>query len=480
MAVVLVLSLGAGAQVGPAVARDDCVDIQAEVNDVTGKKIVLVTHGWRGEELSGTRQMLDDKLDDTWVVRAFNYPSRNLDWPGGSGVDKCLRDHIKALRAASGMTVANIYLVGHSMGGILARFALDPARDSTIRTAVAGVVTLDTPHQGSPLGGSLAAAAMVEFTGDGWDCLSLHHPGVLPPHCEHPPLIPSEIPVSQIGGNVTLTRAFFHFFTDRIETNGDGIVWIPSQTGYVSSADQAPTDQTITSQRVNCEHPVGALAYAGLPMITWGYAFRISEILQTGDAELASHPHLLAVSADIAHDKWGAECGHSKVVTHAPAIDAIAEALKKMPLREPRWTIDPDGVGPLKFDQTISSLPDAVRQGFAREYPCPPNYTSPDGWRVSVVPTEFDGEVMASFVVWWSGAEPGRRAPVTDSGITLGSSESEVLAAFPDAIETQSPYLERTDYVADYHGTSLAIGTSQGRVDVLALNFESVPPELCG
>lgn len=218
------------------------------------EKVALVLHGWNGHALVDTRNLLDDRLDDSWAVVAYDYHSLNAYWPDKSGADLCLRDHIVGLHDATGKDSANIFLVGHSMGGILSRFTL--ARYPELADLVGGVVTLDTPHLGSPFGSSLLSQ-LFGNGGDGGKCLALHHPGDLPAGCELAPYIPQQVPVAQIAGAVTLTRTFLLFGSHKLATDGDGTVWNRSQTGYVLSGNELPVGQTVTAQRVSCDFPMG-------------------------------------------------------------------------------------------------------------------------------------------------------------------------------------------------------------------------------
>lgn len=173
--------------------------------DLNDKRVVLVAHGWIGSELGDTRKTLDDQLDDSWAVGTFSYPESNALWPAKSGAADCLRQAINGAHTKTGSDDANVYLVTHSLGGILARFAINLLADPDVADSVAGLVTLDTPHKGSPLGATMASRFLQGKEGDGSRCLALHHPGSLPTGCDYPPYLPPEIPVTQVVGNATIT-----------------------------------------------------------------------------------------------------------------------------------------------------------------------------------------------------------------------------------------------------------------------------------
>lgn len=445
------------------------------------EKVAVLIHGWAGEAFTTTQEKLDPLLDDEeWAITTFSYPETNTQWPDKTTAAECLRTYLKEIDAASGRGEATIYLVAHSMGGILARFALDPEKDPTIRTIVAGVVTLDTPHLGSPFGGTnLAKWIQTRQTGDGegdaWRCLARHHPGTLPGGCGYAPYVPNEIPVSQIGGNVTLRRSFYGWGERTWDLNSDGIVWSASQIGYVASNDVPATDQQVTSQRVNCVmDSYGWIDAVGAAKGPLGFEAAILAMM----AGATEPSQSLAGALDLAFFAKDAACGHVGIPTSDIGVAAIADALGQIPTRLPRWTIDSTGVGPLKLGGTVPA------EGISREYPCPPNYTSPDGWNMVIATTEWDGDVMSAFLVSYGSYEiEGSRHPLTEAGISIGSTEDEVLAAYPDAqlsVGTLREYHGARDYLVYLDDVPLTIGTLGGVVDILALGFTVIPPEMCG
>lgn len=120
-------------------------------------EVVLLLHGFlRGP---GSMQRLHRYLEDAgFIVEDWSYPSSH------AGVE----DHARKLRAtlhevASDPAVRRIHIVGHSLGGLVARAALadrrfdgDPA-SAEIANKVGRLVTLATPHRGSPRASAVAA-----------------------------------------------------------------------------------------------------------------------------------------------------------------------------------------------------------------------------------------------------------------------------------------------------------------------------------
>jgi triacylglycerol lipase len=69
-----------------------------------------------------------------------------------------LADEIRAA-LGDGRLAANdkVHIVGHSMGGLDARFAVSPANDENVADRVASVTTIGTPHRGSQVADVLTA-----------------------------------------------------------------------------------------------------------------------------------------------------------------------------------------------------------------------------------------------------------------------------------------------------------------------------------
>lgn len=292
-----------------------------------GKSVALVAHGWRGTSLGETARLLSRALDDDWYVVPFAY-AQNLDWPDASGVTECFQEHVRLIAGATERTVPSVYVVGHSMGGILARFAFAESSDFPWDALVGGVVTLDTPHRGSPWGDSKLAEWLSwwdskEHGDTAANCLALHHPGSLPRGCGYPPAIASEIPVYQVAGVVTLTQDFFMIGRRTLDTDSDGIVWLDSQAGYRMSTDapQPPRTQA-SSYVVRCEFPRGYARTFGADRITMDG--ETSRRISGGTTAFRSDPFAVAALTQIS---IAASCGHSLITTNPEAISVIATQL---------------------------------------------------------------------------------------------------------------------------------------------------------
>ena len=129
-------------------------DLGAAFPDATGHLVVLV-HGlvetercWRGsEEGPGLVEALEAHPLLTPVAIRYNSGLRVSD-NGGR-----LADMLAEIRAAWPVPVESVSLVGHSMGGLVIRSACGIAEEAGQRWVcdVGDVVTLGTPHRGSPL-----------------------------------------------------------------------------------------------------------------------------------------------------------------------------------------------------------------------------------------------------------------------------------------------------------------------------------------
>lgn len=85
-------------------------------------------------------------------TRAFGYSSFG---PSFSDIAGALAEDIRAMAAQS--PTGRIFLVGHSLGGLLIRAA---CAEASVCACVAGMVTLGAPHRGSTLAGSIAVGRL--------------------------------------------------------------------------------------------------------------------------------------------------------------------------------------------------------------------------------------------------------------------------------------------------------------------------------
>lgn len=371
-AVGLVAGLAAGAltvpgTVPPARAAASCTAPGPETSPVTAvgpDHPVVLVHGWGGYPMTRAARLLRQQLGDGWTPLVFDYRALNRQWPAASGAAACLADTIarysEANRAHGGD--GRVYLVGHSMGGVLIRFALSSGyagRDVT--PMVGGVVTLDTPHRGSPwadlafsqlMRGSTAKMAPGAMTGNAARCLAPHGPGLprLPRPCALPPYLPGQVPLAQISGDVTVRRDLFGAAVASVPLGSDGVVPTSSQDGYLGSgAGVRPLlgSGRVTSLRLDCTVSFADLDRAARAMknVEWDGAdaapvFAVLRENGDGDAfddlgrlELRSLPDVVRFFQMLAVTSRAAPCGHTNIPTWGLAQSAIATQLRIMAAR---------------------------------------------------------------------------------------------------------------------------------------------------
>ncbi|MGI0522151.1 hypothetical protein ABY45_16390 [Microbacterium maritypicum] len=483
--------LAAPAQAAP----DDCaasnLSVDKDWSAYEGKNVALVIHGWRGTPMVEAADMLGGQLPASeWAVGTFSYENSNGDWPDAdSDVVECLRATILQYAGATGRTGPSIYLVTHSMGGIVARVALNLASDRQFDDIVGGLVTIDTPHRGSPWGNTWAAKALPQTkttagSMPAHQCLALHHPGALPAGCELPPAISPGIPILQIAGDVTLTRTYFMIGRSEVDTLSDGIVWMESQAGYRNSVDEPlPVTGQATSSVVRCEYGWGAALAAapnlirGDPSLWWDGT--IATAMQSGTAEATKYDAAVAVlgGASIA-----APCGHGPMAKNPDAITRAASQLSEWArANADGWEITADGIGPLRVGETTwdeaSALPGF--EGHARDWA--ERSCVAGGWfgsgsahdGLSLLAAGPEGSPGAIDVVSLSSyfRSSSSEPAATAGGIGLGSPESDIVRLYPSAPTVPNMLAPAiVDYrIENGSGRAMVFGVEAGVVTYIAV-----------
>lgn len=120
------------------------------VNDATQRTPVILIHGVWSD--SSSMLVLNKSLEagNSLVVDAFDYRDSNAVWVTGGGTDHRLAKTIVCYSKL--YDNKKVVIVAHSMGGLLARAALDWAAYGTFARDVVGfVITIGTPHEGANL-----------------------------------------------------------------------------------------------------------------------------------------------------------------------------------------------------------------------------------------------------------------------------------------------------------------------------------------
>ncbi|WP_454129199.1 alpha/beta fold hydrolase [Microbacterium aurum] len=307
-----------------------------------GRTPVVVVHGWNGTALVDLADGLQSELGSEWATFAFDYRQANDRWPSDSGAADCLREYVLDLNAATGKPV---YIVGHSMGGILARFAFGNGTSGAhLSDVVGGVVTVDTPHMGSMWGNSTLArilqegwSTLVPFrsVGNAYQCLADRtRSGQLPPSCAEPPYVALSVPVTAVTGQVTVDRKLFGVTTHSVNMNGDGTVGTTSQGGYLNSAPQDETGtrgQRVRVRNVTCTTSVDALL-KNVRGASHAASLKLFLALVTG-SEGASIERVgneetdLRVAEMFAAASVAADCGHVATTRYETTWKEVASAL---------------------------------------------------------------------------------------------------------------------------------------------------------
>src|SRR5262249_29855034 len=153
-------------------------------------------------------------------------------WAAIPAIASCLAAYVNAVSAAykSAGGDGKVLAMGHSMGGLAIRFSASGQYAAQPDGAsLGGVVTLDTPHLGSPwgdtpqaqlgqdavqlkLGNWFEGMFPVPAGGDGQVCLATHSGSAgMPPGCATPAWLPASVPVAEIAGDITVQRDVLGF-----------------------------------------------------------------------------------------------------------------------------------------------------------------------------------------------------------------------------------------------------------------------------
>lgn len=254
----------AGAAAGPACP----VPSRAQPDPIpAGTLPVVLVHGWTGtaHQMNPIGEAISARFGDEVAVRYFDYHADSVRWAAEPHIASCLADYLHAASDQSGVPAV---VVAHSMGGLAVRFASGAEFASSPITTdqVTEVVTIATPHVGSPWGGTIPAEAVQTFqiirsrgampaSGSAATCLAVHQGGRnLTRGCAAPPYLPPGVNVLQIEGKNTVHRDLFGHVLYSIDQRGDGIVLTDSATGYPgSAAPPLPTGYRLGYESVACD-----------------------------------------------------------------------------------------------------------------------------------------------------------------------------------------------------------------------------------
>lgn len=346
----------------PSVCPTQPISITSKLTE----RPVIYVHGWLGKAdkasaaaADGPVQLLQKRLGAGYRVLAFDYSWANQEWGATKKTRECLTSYMReaslAFQASGGD--GRILAVGHSMGGIAIRAA------STLLEGVAGgnnmlagVVTLSTPHQGSPWGGTIYADLYQGYKGYTGESTPLPASGTSAAlclawprdrSCDSVPYLPVGTKVATIGTQIMMTRKLFDIPyvegpTAEFPLFGDAIVPTISSNGYVPSAAPAPypKGEFLGEQRPVCSESAGYLsqqlvkgkAKIGLvPTVIATLAgtiveefidMRALDTMMQGKADISQLSFVVLAQAS--------ECFHTNMPSSSRVDDAAVAYLKKM------------------------------------------------------------------------------------------------------------------------------------------------------
>ena len=321
---------------------------------ISGTPVVFV-HGWRSsaENSEPAANKLSSQLGAGFTVLRFDYGTQDSDWPSGATAD-CLASYLVRVWQAAGRS-RKVAVVAHSMGGIATRFAAAESADGqSVSQVLAGLVTLSTPHQGSPWGDTSLATA-----------IQVYAPGAVPvaqtsaaicladlarrknPPCATPPYLPAGVGIDQIGTQIIVKRTLFDIGFLKKEADiylyGDGIVPQASAEGYPTSVPHTRTPRAhVSSKTFTCEYstdyllatrlgaklgsgggPAGTIIGGELGLLT------STSLDNAALDELLSGKASLKL-AELTGYAALTPCFHTNMTTYDPVVEAAAAAVRKM------------------------------------------------------------------------------------------------------------------------------------------------------
>ena len=484
----------------PAQSRyNSYLDVSADLRPV------VMVHGWNSSSSAMTE--VERALTTPGAATArrvkplyFDYRGSTTHWAAIPQIAACLAAFVHSVSGkyedAGGD--GRVVVVAHSMGGLAVRFASSSTytTDPITPAELLGVVTLGTPNLGSPFGGLSPwskVSQLIEALNkqdrlgvfesrdqgtDGGTCLAAH---VRPDHhlpagCAMPPYLASPFRMSQIAGSVTIDRSLFGVHLYDIPLGSDGVVPVPSASGYVTSAPGDPPFGGVTdSTQINCRtgfDGVFSAMIAGI-VTAGGLSTKSPELAALATRSAVSLVNDFETFSDLQNDDLGlglaaflgystlrAPCGHVNLTRDPASLDAVVQkvAAHLDAAGPPPGAVTLGLGGALDdlgifapADQVMAHLtkalgkPDQVQEGSMCEA------GGPAGRRVTwqdltvlfvadgaayLAGSEPDpgagGPIAVGWEYWLNKTGTDRLKLLTEEGVGLGSSADDVRAAFPD------------------------------------------------
>lgn len=335
---------------GPRAGADEDATCSGENTGVGGvegdRRTVVAVHGWTGKPLTETSELLEVELGSSWQFLNFDYKNSSNQWASEPAVAGCLVTYLNEVSqahvGAGGDGV--IYLVTHSMGGLAARFAIE---DPDLEPRIGGLVTIATPHKGTAWAGENdgygkfkeaitgGLKGLPDSSSAASRCLGKHSGDQIIEGCDMPPFIDTTIPITTIGGALTITRTFFGVEAYPIIFAGDTIVSSDSATGYADSAPGKITGQSWTPTDVLCTEKMSSLIskYGSRTLPTAGLSATAQLMADYRAAGATSDDKTSLFLLELvvrANSPLGpAPCSHAGLLSDGTTITKTAEALAR-------------------------------------------------------------------------------------------------------------------------------------------------------
>lgn len=476
---------------------------------------VILVHGWTGssQDMRPLAAALGAALPVTPLL--FDYANVSSEWAAQPVIEGCLAEFIAQVARDYRNVGGNgkVVVVAHSMGGLAARFA---AQERGVAADLAGLVTVDTPHQGSPFGNT-AIARLIESIphltrllplptpgSDGSICLAEHRWSTplahLPYGCATPPYLPGGIPLTEIGGSVTVERTLFGFNMYPIPLASDGVVPLSSSQGYAFSGPTKTMpahQQVVGPPPVACTIPLYTVLQAALAGATTVAASRLNQELgvlvahlgaaglndyATFDELLSGHLGTGLVEL-LGYAELIAPCSHTGMLTDPTSLAEVVNAVRADlgAWTDSHLTITPSSLGAVQTGMSLKEAGQAagvplapVGDGFS--YPI----TKPAaGMATLSVESGSNGPVACVI----ASGSPVTQVVSTPEGFVLGGSVTRLTQIYGSrAVYVPAPasgYGPVPGYVVNEDGGVLAFVVNGATIGTIMGGPPGTTPSLC-
>lgn len=290
--VALMLLAGLTSVPAPAAIADDCSRQSDPIPSALPGTPVVYVHGWLGSNAgsSDAQAKLIKSLGGAFPVLGFDYGPSDTTWAADPSISGCLAGYIEKAAAASkaGGGSGKVVAVAHSMGGIGVRAASANTPD------LEGLVTIGTPHMGSPLAGGYAT--FNEWINRLWQGIPTPFPPSgsaasaclawpRPSGCAAVPYLANGQKIATIAGQIEVKDSLFDLSVLPTSTYdiGDSIVLKSSANGYEGSSPGPAGGTVMGTDTVTCTVTSGQInrqffySFAGLGLGVDAVSLQLAE-----------------------------------------------------------------------------------------------------------------------------------------------------------------------------------------------------------